>query len=136
MAAFRCPHPSCGREFNVNSNMRRHYRNHTLPTLGRTPLYHNTSQQARPIARARRRLSRSPGSSEAAGQAHSEDEEEDELNSEYDEGDADDERLTETNSPTASFGAIPYPFSSGAMTSGLSRKRSMDGSRMTSTACV
>lgn len=27
--AFRCPFPDCGREFNVNSNMRRHYRNHT-----------------------------------------------------------------------------------------------------------
>ena len=29
--AFRCPWPECGREFNVNSNMRRHYRNHTTP---------------------------------------------------------------------------------------------------------
>jgi hypothetical protein len=29
--AFRCPWPECGREFNVNSNMRRHYRNHTIP---------------------------------------------------------------------------------------------------------
>ncbi|KAK0209465.1 hypothetical protein IW262DRAFT_1250093, partial [Armillaria fumosa] len=26
---FQCPFPGCGREFNVNSNMRRHYRNHT-----------------------------------------------------------------------------------------------------------
>ncbi|KAF9445503.1 hypothetical protein P691DRAFT_777521 [Macrolepiota fuliginosa MF-IS2] len=26
---FRCPWPKCGREFNVNSNMRRHLRNHT-----------------------------------------------------------------------------------------------------------
>ncbi|KAJ6556047.1 hypothetical protein B0H19DRAFT_846876, partial [Mycena capillaripes] len=25
---FRCPHPSCGRVFNVNSNMRRHQRKH------------------------------------------------------------------------------------------------------------
>ncbi|KAI0060530.1 hypothetical protein BV25DRAFT_1786189, partial [Artomyces pyxidatus] len=25
---FRCPYPRCGKEFNVNSNMRRHYRNH------------------------------------------------------------------------------------------------------------
>jgi hypothetical protein len=31
IVAFRCPHPTCGREFNVNSNMRRHFRNHTLP---------------------------------------------------------------------------------------------------------
>ncbi|KAG6823558.1 hypothetical protein H0H93_003435, partial [Arthromyces matolae] len=29
MTAFRCPWPGCAREFNVNSNMRRHYRNHT-----------------------------------------------------------------------------------------------------------
>jgi hypothetical protein len=28
LTAFRCPFPHCGREFNVNSNMRRHYRNH------------------------------------------------------------------------------------------------------------
>jgi hypothetical protein len=26
--AFECPFPHCGRQFNVNSNMRRHYRNH------------------------------------------------------------------------------------------------------------
>ncbi|KAJ7670071.1 hypothetical protein DFH06DRAFT_1083685 [Mycena polygramma] len=26
---FRCPHPGCTRAFNVNSNMRRHWRNHT-----------------------------------------------------------------------------------------------------------
>ncbi|THU99280.1 hypothetical protein K435DRAFT_719909 [Dendrothele bispora CBS 962.96] len=25
---FQCPYPGCGRMFNVNSNMRRHYRNH------------------------------------------------------------------------------------------------------------
>ncbi|KAJ7218545.1 hypothetical protein GGX14DRAFT_302848, partial [Mycena pura] len=25
---FRCPHAGCGRAFNVNSNMRRHFRNH------------------------------------------------------------------------------------------------------------
>ncbi|KAJ7889861.1 hypothetical protein B0H14DRAFT_3855611 [Mycena olivaceomarginata] len=30
---FRCPHPSCGRAFNVNSNMRRHYRNHASGAL-------------------------------------------------------------------------------------------------------
>ena len=27
--AYQCPYPGCGREFNVNSNMRRHWRNHT-----------------------------------------------------------------------------------------------------------
>ncbi|KAK0213440.1 hypothetical protein DFS33DRAFT_1249237, partial [Desarmillaria ectypa] len=26
---FRCPYPGCGRSFNVNSNMQRHYRNHS-----------------------------------------------------------------------------------------------------------
>ena len=29
--AFVCPFPGCGRRFNVNSNMRRHLRNHTSP---------------------------------------------------------------------------------------------------------
>ncbi|KAI0337158.1 hypothetical protein BDW22DRAFT_974584 [Trametopsis cervina] len=29
---FKCPFPGCGREFNVNSNMRRHLRNHTSPS--------------------------------------------------------------------------------------------------------
>ncbi|KAJ7024896.1 hypothetical protein C8F04DRAFT_897249, partial [Mycena alexandri] len=28
---FHCPHPGCGRAFNVNSNMRRHFRNHSSP---------------------------------------------------------------------------------------------------------
>ncbi|KAJ7021027.1 hypothetical protein C8F04DRAFT_1142144 [Mycena alexandri] len=28
---YVCPHPNCGRGFNVNSNMRRHYRNHFAP---------------------------------------------------------------------------------------------------------
>ncbi|KAG7095333.1 hypothetical protein E1B28_006096 [Marasmius oreades] len=32
---FRCPYPNCGREFNVNSNMRRHYRNHCNPSQGK-----------------------------------------------------------------------------------------------------
>lgn len=27
--AFKCPYPGCGRLFNVNSNMRRHYRAHS-----------------------------------------------------------------------------------------------------------
>ncbi|KAF9461442.1 hypothetical protein BDZ94DRAFT_1221397, partial [Collybia nuda] len=33
---FRCPWPNCGREFNVNSNMRRHYRNHNTPGFSRS----------------------------------------------------------------------------------------------------
>ncbi|KAJ7135284.1 hypothetical protein C8R43DRAFT_1110167 [Mycena crocata] len=28
---FLCPYPACGRSFNVNSNMRRHFRNHGVP---------------------------------------------------------------------------------------------------------
>jgi len=36
-AAFRCPYPGCGRMFNVNSNMRRHYRNHV--TAGSSSLH-------------------------------------------------------------------------------------------------
>lgn len=31
-SAFECPFPGCGRKFNVNSNMRRHLRNHTAPS--------------------------------------------------------------------------------------------------------
>ncbi|KAK0213411.1 hypothetical protein DFS33DRAFT_123094 [Desarmillaria ectypa] len=41
---FQCPLPGCGREFNVNSNMRRHYRSHmgtdkaaAAVTLSRSP---------------------------------------------------------------------------------------------------
>ncbi len=30
--AYECPFPGCGRKFNVNSNMRRHFRNHTSPS--------------------------------------------------------------------------------------------------------
>ncbi|KAF7327116.1 C2H2 finger domain transcription factor mtfA [Mycena kentingensis (nom. inval.)] len=30
---FICPHPGCGRAFNVNSNMRRHLRNHNNNTI-------------------------------------------------------------------------------------------------------
>ncbi|KAJ7203133.1 hypothetical protein GGX14DRAFT_697315 [Mycena pura] len=31
--AFRCPHAGCGRAFNVNSNMRRHFRNHAAAAV-------------------------------------------------------------------------------------------------------
>lgn len=31
LSAFECPYPGCGRQFNVSSNMRRHYRNHSSP---------------------------------------------------------------------------------------------------------
>lgn len=47
LAAFRCPWPNCGREFNVNSNMRRHYRNHSAPGVPRA--------QAKDPRRRRRR---------------------------------------------------------------------------------
>ncbi|CAA7268715.1 unnamed protein product [Cyclocybe aegerita] len=33
---FRCPWPNCGREFSVNSNMRRHYRNHAIASSSST----------------------------------------------------------------------------------------------------
>ncbi|KAF9022809.1 hypothetical protein BDZ89DRAFT_956255, partial [Hymenopellis radicata] len=38
---FQCPFPNCGRLFNVNSNMRRHYRNHRIPLVrhGETTAY-------------------------------------------------------------------------------------------------
>jgi len=36
-AAFKCPFPNCGREFNVNSNMRRHYRKHLTSASPQTP---------------------------------------------------------------------------------------------------
>jgi uncharacterized Zn-finger protein len=37
LVAFRCPFPNCGREFNVNSNMRRHYRKHLTSTTPQAP---------------------------------------------------------------------------------------------------
>ncbi|RDB30242.1 C2H2 finger domain transcription factor mtfA [Hypsizygus marmoreus] len=43
---FRCPWPDCGREFNVNSNMRRHYRNHTTPGFSR-PQTNDTRRRRR-----------------------------------------------------------------------------------------
>ncbi|KAF7789086.1 hypothetical protein EIP86_000019 [Pleurotus ostreatoroseus] len=33
--AFQCPYPGCNRKFNVNSNMRRHWRNHLSASRGR-----------------------------------------------------------------------------------------------------
>jgi hypothetical protein len=37
VSAFRCPWPRCGREFNVNSNMRRHLRNHNISSGQEVP---------------------------------------------------------------------------------------------------
>ncbi|KAH8987589.1 hypothetical protein EDB92DRAFT_2014805 [Lactarius akahatsu] len=37
LQAFKCPFPNCGREFNVNSNMRRHYRKHLTATTPQAP---------------------------------------------------------------------------------------------------
>lgn len=53
VSAFRCPWPKCGREFNVNSNMRRHLRNHTA----------NTTQETQDDGARRRRRRSSAGSS-------------------------------------------------------------------------
>ncbi|KAJ7617780.1 hypothetical protein FB45DRAFT_214623 [Roridomyces roridus] len=36
---FRCPYPNCNRAFNVNSNMRRHYRNHATTIHGGPTTY-------------------------------------------------------------------------------------------------
>ncbi|KAI3595098.1 c2h2 conidiation transcription factor [Moniliophthora roreri] len=44
---FRCPYPGCGREFNVNSNMRRHYRNHGA-TGGLTPPLDDVDDESLP----------------------------------------------------------------------------------------
>lgn len=45
--AFRCPWQNCGREFNVNSNMRRHYRNHTTPGFSRAQPNENRRRRRR-----------------------------------------------------------------------------------------
>ncbi|KAI0046318.1 hypothetical protein FA95DRAFT_1494207 [Auriscalpium vulgare] len=34
---FRCPHPDCGKDFNVKSNMRRHYKNHFTTAAPSSP---------------------------------------------------------------------------------------------------
>ncbi|KAG6902064.1 hypothetical protein C0995_004910 [Termitomyces sp. Mi166 len=44
---FRCPWPNCAREFNVNSNMRRHYRNHTAPGVPRPQALDNRRRRKR-----------------------------------------------------------------------------------------
>lgn len=47
-SAFRCPYPNCGREFNVNSNMRRHYRNHSIAATAEVhPPRHNSGRRPR-----------------------------------------------------------------------------------------
>lgn len=35
LLAFQCPYPGCNRKFNVNSNMRRHWRNHLSASRSR-----------------------------------------------------------------------------------------------------
>ncbi|KAK0434211.1 hypothetical protein EV421DRAFT_2039763 [Armillaria borealis] len=52
---FRCPVLGCRRKFNVNSNMLRHYRNHTnstVPARSNSPSYHHLSSpySDRPMA--------------------------------------------------------------------------------------
>ncbi|KAJ3795350.1 hypothetical protein GGU11DRAFT_233218 [Lentinula aff. detonsa] len=56
---FRCPFPKCGREFNVNSNMRRHYRNHLSPSRDRSQGKEDSNVTAS-SRRRKRRTSRSP----------------------------------------------------------------------------
>lgn len=51
---FLCPFPGCGRGFNVNSNMRRHYRNHTNPGAAATgPKYPSSWRVCRPYQKLR-----------------------------------------------------------------------------------
>ncbi|KAK0468846.1 hypothetical protein IW261DRAFT_1012034 [Armillaria novae-zelandiae] len=51
---FQCPFPGCGRGFNVNSNMRRHYRNHTNPgAAGTGPKYPSSWRVCRPYQKLR-----------------------------------------------------------------------------------
>jgi hypothetical protein len=48
ITAFHCPYPNCGREFNVNSNMRRHYRNHSMAATAEVhPPRHNSGRRPR-----------------------------------------------------------------------------------------
>lgn len=50
--AFQCPYPNCGREFNVNSNMRRHYRNHSIPATDEVhPPRHNSGRRPQGYSR-------------------------------------------------------------------------------------
>ncbi|KAJ7843298.1 hypothetical protein B0H13DRAFT_2412665 [Mycena leptocephala] len=44
--AFRCLHPNCGRAFNVNSNMRRHFRNHAAPVFSPTTSSSSASSES------------------------------------------------------------------------------------------
>lgn len=68
--AFQCPYPNCGREFNVNSNMRRHYRNHSIAAAADVhPPRHNSGRRPRGYQRthpsrfARTVFHSSPGTS-------------------------------------------------------------------------
>ncbi|KAF5343669.1 hypothetical protein D9758_014688 [Tetrapyrgos nigripes] len=45
---FRCPYPGCGRSFNVNSNMRRHYRNHASASASSSSSSSSRSSTAGP----------------------------------------------------------------------------------------
>ncbi|KAF7308046.1 C2H2 finger domain transcription factor mtfA [Mycena kentingensis (nom. inval.)] len=52
---YRCPHPGCGRAFNVSSNMRRHLRNHaatsgTAPRSPQTPSTVSASSPTSPLS--------------------------------------------------------------------------------------
>ncbi|THU88571.1 hypothetical protein K435DRAFT_761759 [Dendrothele bispora CBS 962.96] len=47
---FCCPYPGCGRKFNVNSNMRRHYRNHNTTAATRPTQQTSTATSISPIS--------------------------------------------------------------------------------------
>ncbi|KAH8107337.1 hypothetical protein DFH11DRAFT_1194224 [Phellopilus nigrolimitatus] len=63
---FACPHPGCGRSFNVSSNMRRHYRNHArrsapapLPSSS-YPIPYTKSTRGRPAQSYRQQQQQQP----------------------------------------------------------------------------
>ncbi|KAJ7500047.1 hypothetical protein FB451DRAFT_49653 [Mycena latifolia] len=63
---FRCPHPNCGRAFNVNSNMRRHFRNHASPAFA-PPLTPSSLSPMSPVSPAWSTFSPSSAGSYSSG---------------------------------------------------------------------
>ena len=82
--AYRCPFPGCGREFNVNSNMRRHWRNHSRsapvrlpdPDVGRGGVYHShhPHHHARMEGLSHHALMSPPATNSSISEGNSEDE--------------------------------------------------------------
>ncbi len=64
--AYRCSFPGCGKEFNVKSNMLRHYRSHTNPVPSQSSSSRNDSPTANPYPQSHT----SPGASSTEEQDH------------------------------------------------------------------